>query len=67
MRPWESGSDTREKIIRKLREAEKLQAEGLRIAQVFQRLAEENRRLKKLVADQALDIACYKEIATGNW
>ena len=86
---------TPDEIIRKLREAEKLQAEGLTIAQVcqqlgtteqtfyrwrsqfggmkademkeFKRLQEENRRLKKLVADQALDIACYKEIAKGNW
>jgi transposase-like protein len=80
-----------DEIIRKLREAEKLQAEGLTISQICQnlesteqtfyrwrsqfggmkaeemkelkRLAEENRWLKKLVADQALDIAAYKEIA----
>lgn len=86
---------TPEEIIRKLREAERLKAEGATIAQICQqlgtseqtfyrwrsqfggmkaddmkelkRLAEENRRLKKLVADQALDIAAYKEIAKGNW
>jgi len=86
---------TPDEIIRKLREAEKLQGEGLSIGQVCQkletteqtfyrwrsqyggmkadeikelkRLQEENRRLKKLVADQALDIAAYKEIAKGNW
>ena len=86
---------TPEEIIRKLREAERLQGEGLTIAEICQRLetteqtffrwrsqfggmkaedmkelkrlAEENRRLKKLVADQALDIAAYKEIAKGNW
>ena len=33
----------------------------------LKRLQEENRRLKKLVADQALDISAYKEIAKGNW
>jgi len=86
---------TPDEIIRKLREAEKWQAEGLLMGQVCQRLEvteatlyrwrsqfggikaddmkelkrlqEENRRLKKLVADQALDIAAYKEIAKGNW
>lgn len=86
---------TPDEIIRKLREAEKLQAEGQSIAQVCQKLEtteqtfyrwrsqfggmkademkelkglrEENRRLKKLVADQALDIAGLKEIAKGNW
>lgn len=86
---------TPDEIIRKLREAERLQGEGLSIAQICQkletteqtfyrwrsqyggmkaddmkelrRLEEENRRLKKLVADQALDIAAYKEIAKGNW
>jgi transposase-like protein len=76
---------TPDEIIRKLREAEKLRAEGLPIGQICQRLEtteqtfyrwrsqfdgmkaedmkelkrleKENRRLKKLVADQALDIA----------
>jgi putative transposase len=86
---------TPDEIIRKLREAEKWQAEGLAMGQICQRLEvteatfyrwrsqfggikaedmkelkrlqEENRRLKKLVADQALDISAYKEIAKGNW
>ena len=30
-------------------------------------LEEENRKLKRLVADQALDILAYKEIARGNF
>lgn len=30
-------------------------------------LEEENRRLKKLVADQALDIQILKEVAEGNF
>ncbi len=30
-------------------------------------LEEENRKLKRLVADQALDIQAYKEIAQGNF
>jgi putative transposase len=30
-------------------------------------LADENRRLKKLVADQALDIQMLKEITTKKW
>jgi transposase-like protein len=30
-------------------------------------LADENRRLKQLVADQALDIQMLKHVASGNW
>ena len=30
-------------------------------------LAEENRRLKRVVADQALDIAILKEASSGNF
>jgi putative transposase len=30
-------------------------------------LEQENSRLKKLVADQALDIQMLKEISSGNW
>lgn len=30
-------------------------------------LEEENRKLKRIVADQALDILAYKEIAKGNF
>ena len=86
---------TPEQIIRKLREAERLQAEGADIAtlakhlevseQTFHRwraqyggmkaddakrlkeLEKENQRLKRIVADQALDISALKEVAKGNW
>lgn len=86
---------TPEEIIRKLREAERMQSEGATIAQVCQRLGvaeqtfhrwrnqyggmkaddmkrlkkleDENRRLKKLVAEQALDNQMLKEIAKGNF
>lgn len=86
---------TPDEIIPKLREAERLQAEGQSIAQVCQRLEtteqtfyrwrsqfggmkademkelkglrEENRRLKKAVADLTLDVQALKEIAKGNW
>ena len=30
-------------------------------------LEKENRRLKKIVADQALDIDMLKDVAKGNW
>ena len=30
-------------------------------------LEDENRRLKQLVADQALDIQMLKHVASGNW
>ena len=30
-------------------------------------LEKENKRLKKIVADQALDIDMLKEVARGNW
>jgi ribosome-associated protein YbcJ (S4-like RNA binding protein) len=33
----------------------------------LRRLQEENRRLKKIVADQALDIEGLKHINRGNW
>jgi len=86
---------TPEQIIRKLREAERLQAEGADIAtvarhleiseQTFHRwraqyggmkaddakrlkeLERENARLKRIVADQALDISALREVAKGNW
>ena len=86
---------TPEQIIRKLREAERLQAEGADVAtvakhleiseQTFHRwraqyggmkaedakrlkeLERENQRLKRIVADQALDISALKEVAKGNW
>lgn len=86
---------TPEQIVVKLREAEKLQAQGLTIAQVCKRLQisdqtffrwriqfgslkedeaqrlkaleQENARLKKIVADQALDIDMLKDLNKGKW
>ena len=43
------------------------QAKRLEDACVLQELEEENAQLKKLVADQALDIAILKEAASGNF
>ena len=42
---------------------------GLEIDQAkrFKELEKENQRLKKLVADQALDIAILKEVSRGNF
>jgi transposase-like protein len=36
-------------------------------AKRLKQLEEENKQLKKLVADQALDIQMLKEINKGNW
>jgi putative transposase len=36
-------------------------------AQRLSALADENRRLKQLVADQALDIQMLKHVASKNW
>lgn len=36
-------------------------------AQRLKQLEDENRRLKKLVANQALDIDALKEVASRNW
>jgi transposase len=86
---------TTEQIIAKLREAEKLQAQGSTIPQVCKRLAiseqtfyrwrlkygalkedeaqrlkaleAENARLKRIVAEQALDISMLKDLQKGNW
>jgi phage anti-repressor protein len=33
----------------------------------LKQLEEENRRLKQIVADQALDIQMLKHVASGNW
>ena len=85
---------TPEQIIRKLRGAERLQAEGTDIATVaknleiseqtvhrwraqyggmkaddakrLKELEKENQRLKRIVADQALDISALKEVAKGR-
>ena len=42
---------------------------GIRIDQVrkLKALEKENQRLKRLVADQALDISILKEVAEGNF
>jgi putative transposase len=86
---------TPEQIIRKLREADRLLAEGKPVAEItrelgisentyhrwrnqyggmkasdakrLKELERENARLKRIVADQALDIDGLKEIARGNW
>ena len=34
---------------------------------VLKNLQKQNTRLKKIVADQALDIDMLKEVARGNW
>jgi hypothetical protein len=36
-------------------------------AKRLKQLEQENARLKKLVADQALDIQILKEVSSGNW
>jgi transposase-like protein len=86
---------TVEQIVAKLREAEKLEAQGLTVAQRCKRLGisdqtffrwrikygalkedeaqrlkaleQENGRLKRIVAEQALDISMLKELSRGNW
>ena len=84
-----------EQIVAKLREAERLQGQGLTIPQLCKRLGisdqtfyrwrlkygalkedeaqrlkaleQENSRLKRIVADQALDIAMLKDLERGKW
>jgi len=84
-----------EQIVAKLREHEKLQAQGLTIPQACKRLGisdqtfyrwrirygalkedeaqrlkaleQENSRLKRIVADQALDISMLKDLQRGKW
>jgi len=84
-----------EQIVAKLREAEKLQAQGMTIpqsckklgisdqtfyrwrikygalkedeAQRLKALEQENARLKKIVAEQALDISMLKDLQRGKW
>ncbi len=86
---------TVEQIVAKLREAERLQGQGLTIPQACKRLGiseqtfyrwrikygalkedeaqrlkaleHENSRLKKIVAEQALDISMLKDLQRGNW
>lgn len=86
---------TPEEIIRKLRDADALLANGATIAQVSKKLGvsevtyhrwraqyggmrtseakrlreleKENARLKRIVADQAVDISILREVAKGNF
>ena len=84
-----------EQIVAKLREAERLQGQGLTIpsvckklgvseqtfyrwrlkygalkedeAQRLKALEQENARLKRIVAEQALDISMLKDLNQGKW
>lgn len=84
-----------EQIVAKLREAEKLQGQGLTIPQTCKRLGisdqtfyrwrikygalkedeaqrlkaleQENARLKRIVAEQALDISLLRDLERGKW
>jgi putative transposase len=84
-----------EQVIRKLREADRMLAEGKTTVEVarqleisentyhrwrnqyggmkaddakrLRELERENQRLKRIVADQALNIDALKEVAQGNW
>ena len=86
---------TTEQIVAKLREMEKMQAQGMSIpaatkrlgisdqtfyrwrikygalkedeAQRLKALEAENARLKRIVAEQALDISMLKDLQKGNW
>jgi putative transposase len=86
---------TSEQVVRKLREADRLLAEGSEVPEVakaleiseatyhrwraqyggmkaddvkrLKELESENARLKRIVADQVLEVAALKEIAKGNW
>lgn len=86
---------TTEQIVVKLREAEKLQGQGMTIPQLCKKLGvsdqtfyrwrlkygalkedeaqrlkaleQENARLKRIVAEQALDISMLKDLQKGNW
>ena len=84
-----------EQIVARLRDAEKLQAQGVTVPQVCKKLGvseqtfyrwrtkygalkedeairlktleQENARLKRIVAEQALDISMHKDVAKGNF
>ena len=86
---------TAEQIVAKLREAEKLQAQGMTDPAVCKRLQcseqtfyrwrtkygalkedeaqrlkaleQENSRLKRIVAEQALDISMLRDLQSGKW
>lgn len=84
-----------EQIVAKLREAERLQGQGMTIPQLCKKLGvsdqtfyrwrlkygalkedeaqrlkaleQENSRLKRIVAEQALDISMLKDLQSGKW
>jgi putative transposase len=58
---------TPEQIVRKLREADRLLGEGQEPPEVIKYLEVENQKLKRIVADQALDIQGLKELSRGNF
>ncbi len=58
---------TPDQIIRKIAEGNKLLASGQELDAVLKELEAENARLKKLVANQALDIDMLREISAGNF
>lgn len=86
---------TVEQIVAKLREAERLQGQGMTVPQVCKRLGvseqtfyrwrikfgalkedeaqrlkaleQENSRLKRIVADQALDISMLRDLSRGKF
>ncbi len=86
---------TPDQIVRKLREADRLLAEGQAVPEVakaleiseqtyhrwrkqygglkadeakrLRELEKENSRLKRIVADQTLEIDALREVAKGNW
>jgi putative transposase len=80
---------TAEQIVAKLREAEKLQGQGMTIPQTCKRLRvseqtfyrwrtkygalkeealeQENARLKRIIAEQALDISMLRDLTKGKF
>jgi putative transposase len=86
---------TPERVVRKLREVDRLLGEGLELPEVIKQLEvseqtyyrwrnqfggmkaddvkrlkeleAENARLKRIVADQVLNIAALNEVSRGNW
>jgi putative transposase len=92
---WANKRYTPEQIVAKLRDMEKLQAQGMTIPQAARKLGisdqtfyrwrlrfgamkedevqrlksleQENGRLKRIVAEQALDISMLKDRQRGKW
>ena len=58
---------TPEQVVRKLREADRLLAEGSDVDAVCRQLEKENARLKRLLAEKELDNDMLREVARGNW